>query len=152
MSDDMNGVVAVFDLTKTQPVKDGRIMIVVHPNGQLLGSIDKDGTPHGSTITLLGADSDEYKSVRNASGNRRLDASVRRGNIVAGSLEEIESDTLDALVAATVSWTNFKNDGQDIPCTPANVRMVYVKVPWLRRQVDKFVADDANFLPASSKA
>jgi len=43
-------------------------------------------------------------------------------------------------------------EGKALECTPENVRMFLTKFPPIRRQIDAFIADRANFTkPARSK-
>lgn len=61
-----------------------------------------------------------------------------------------EEDELALLVAATVSWRNVRWGGEERPCTPENVKLFYQNFDAYRKQVDRFMGDDANFLPASA--
>lgn len=131
-----------FNIADYEPAQDGRLFQVVTPDGKTLD---------GVTITLLGADSDVYRKLSNTQGNRRLTAVTGRRGGITTTMEEVDNDGLNALVAATVAWTGFEEGGQPIPCTPKNARRLYTRLPWLRRAADAFVNNDANFLKASSK-
>ncbi len=55
---------------------------------------------------------------------------------------------MDILVAATKDW-NITYNNEKMPCTPENVRTIYVSCPPIRKQVDEWMADEANFSKAS---
>jgi len=60
---------------------------------------------------------------------------------------------LSLLIAATASWTWGKDasgdeatfEGGKPEFTPDNVSRVYKKLPWIRKQVDEALGDDAEF-------
>lgn len=111
------------------------------PNGDPL--LQDDGAP--VTITLLGRDSDVWRRAERAALDRRVN--TRKKTVQSADLER---DALEALVAVTVGWSGIVLDGNALDCTPPNVRRVYERFRWVREQVDEFVGDRANFLPASA--
>lgn len=107
--------------------------------------------PTQQTITVASADSDKFQKASRSARNRRNQVGGRRGG--AGALpraEEIDSDSIELLVAVVIRW-NITLRGEKPPCTPAKVREVYTKYPWIMRQVDAYIADDANFLKPSAQ-
>lgn len=105
--------------------------------------VDKEGKE--SRIRLAGIDSEIYKTGQRKAQNRRL--SIPRGrrnqNMTA---EELDAEALDLLVACTLEFENIQVDKKEMDATPANVRVVYTRFPWIREQVDQFIADRGNFL------
>lgn len=104
-------------------------------------------------VTVCGTDSDTYKKIQRKQLNRRLEISQRsRNNKVNMTAEEIESESLDMLVACTKAWHTGErpelemNPGEWLPCTPDNVRLVYDALPWLKEQIDQEMGDRSNFL------
>lgn len=101
-----------------------------------------DGSP--MTVTVYGSDGQRFQQARMRKINMRM--KLKRMKVTG---EEVDSEALDLLVAATAAW-HLTFDGKLAEFTPENVRSAYVRFPWLRRQVDEWIADEANFMPASS--
>lgn len=112
----------------------------------------------GMFITVLGRDSEEFKKV-SAEHNRRRVAKAQKSGAarLTLSLEEVEAESVDLLVACTKSWRQQDKDtpegkatltlqGEELECTRANAEKLYKKYPWIREQVDQAVVDRANFL------
>lgn len=138
------------DFDTIERSSSGVDMEVVNPKtGEVL--IDEEsGTP--ITITLTGKDSPEYRGRSHELNNRRLQAGMRQGQMILLTAEQLDSDSLELLVLSTKKWhKNFSYGGKTLDCTPANVRMLYTKAPWLREQVDEFVNKRANFLGNASR-
>jgi hypothetical protein len=121
---------------------EGAEMKVLHPVSRRPMALS-DGTP--VTVKLAGADSARFRKVQRGATDRRLKMAANNRRAVLNSAD-IESDGLDSLVACTLSWTGIVLDGKPVECNPANVKMVYLKMPWLKEQVDEFIGDRANFL------
>lgn len=98
------------------------------------------------TITLFGTDSKEYMKVTHSIQNRRLGKRLGKGGRAKLTAEEFEVEALELLVASTKAWKHIVVDGQELDCSEKNVRMVYQRFPWIREQVDEFIADRSNFL------
>lgn len=105
-----------------------------------------DGSP--VTISLISQDSQKFRSLRRKAIDRRL---KNRGARQTYTAAQAEADSIEALCDATVGWENVVLDGEQLECTPDNVRKVYKRLPWLVTQVDAFVADLANFMQPSPK-
>lgn len=121
--------------------KETATMEAVHPeNMQPL----RDDEGNKVTITVYGPDSEQRRKLDRKATNRRLkSAKAGRINITA---EELEAEAMEVLVACTVSWENIALNGELLECNEKNVRKVYQEFPWLRKQVDNFINEDANFL------
>lgn len=66
------------------------------------------------------------------------------------TVEKADANRLDILVAAIDHWEwvgDAKFDGEQLDCTPENVRRV-LKVDWLKDQIDEALGDDAAFFAA----
>ena len=109
---------------------------------------EKTGEP--VTVNLVGSDSKEYMKITHQIQNRRLGKRLGRGSRVKTTAEEIEADALELLVTSTKTWKHIILDGAELPCTPDNARKLYQRFPWIREQVDEFIADRTNFLGESS--
>jgi GTP cyclohydrolase I len=59
--------------------------------------------------------------------------------------EKLAEENIEDLVKLTVKWTGFEINGEELPATPENFRMVYTDWPWIREQAQDFVGNRANF-------
>lgn len=123
----------------------GAVMHVVNPATRA-ELFTKDGQP--ITITLASSDSDRVREVSRRSTNKRL-AQQRGGRNAVVTAEALEADAINALMAATIAWQGIAIGGEVLELNDANVRRAYTELPWLRRQVDEFVADEGNFVKTS---
>lgn len=125
---------------------EGVVMYVRHPGtGEPL--LDKDDAP--VTITLAGVDSDRFRDVVRSQTKRRLNG----GSAAGAPKPDAEAEAIELLVKCTLAWSGIGlGSDRELECTPENVRAIYSdpRVPWLRQQVDRFIADRANFLKASA--
>lgn len=97
------------------------------------------------TITVAGMDSAIYKAVRREALNKRLsDTSGRKAKA-----EDVEKMTIAGLAKCTVAWSGIVFNGKELPCDAEHAASLYAKADWLRQQVDAFMSERANFLPAS---
>jgi hypothetical protein len=139
-----------FDLSSTATLKQaseaGYTFEPVYPGTD-------DGI--GATITVRGPESGPIRAMvdrhlRQARA-RELAAKKRGGDVAADvSVDEIEGQTLEMALTYTMAWSGFERDGVALPCTPDNVRAVYVDHPWLKLQVLKEAQDLGNFVRRSS--
>lgn len=104
-----------------------------------------DGTP--ITITVLGSESKKFQRAmdafeRSRSGRKQKPmARAERQRAAAAMLAEV-----------TVGWQGIIWDGEELPCTKENAKMLYFERPFIREQVDEFVGDMGNFLKEQPKA
>jgi len=110
---------------------------------------DRDGNP--VRVTLLGPDSAKYRALTRENIRRRLEKRAL-GTVASDvDIDEVERETMEILTVCTVAWEGVNTpQGEPIPCTPENVRKLYEAYPVIREQVDGFVGNRANFIPASS--
>lgn len=124
------------DLDLSQRAEQGAELEILNPltYETLVGSDEKP-----LVIRLLGADSPTFKRAvqeiqQSAQNKRRVPPA------------EQERNTVNALARATVGWSdNWVWDGQPFPYTAENCRKLYAERPWLRTQVDEFIADRSAF-------
>ena len=132
---------SVFDLSSiiTTDDSNGEFLHLLNPgNGELL--FDNDGNSVG--IDLLGKDSDAYRLAARKITNRRLS----QKGVSTITAERIELEANEILANCTVSWVGIVYKGEALECNVANAKMVYKELPWLKEQVDEFVAERANYL------
>jgi len=125
-----------IDLSTLVVPEDAIVMDVIHPRTkEKIAEID-----------LVSQESSLPSTIATRQTNRRL-----RVNPWAlkkpVTKEEMEDEALDVLIACTKGWRGIDWDGQPLPCTPENVRMLYTRLPWLRREVGQFTGELSNFLP-----
>jgi hypothetical protein len=90
-------------------------------------------------IKVKGIDSDEYRAK-----NAQL-----RQQIVASRMAKEEFDAeqaeMDILVAITVGWRGLTDKGESVEFSEKKCRQLYRAAPYIRDQLDRFIADRANF-------
>jgi len=120
---------------------EGAVLELRGPDGAAL--FQDDGSP--VTITLLGADSDAYTRASNLLTNRAL-RSRGKAQITA---ESALTDQINLLAKITTDWSGIKVGGESWQCDEERVKRFYRQFPFVRDQVQEFVADRGNFLKAS---
>lgn len=133
-----------FDLKSysVDPENQKAVLELMHPQSYS-PLTDDDGNV--ASITLHGPDSNEQKKARRKWMDKALNNGAKRKKMNISS-EQIEAQAIDILVAATADWSNIGYEGEDLDCTPENVRKIYTEVPFIREQVDEFINDRSNFL------
>jgi hypothetical protein len=105
------------------------------------------GKPTGVKITVLGQDSRVFRE-RVAEFRRQV-----AGKDMADVVGMSEQEAMTTRLACTVMWEGLEDeDGKPLPCTPDNAREFYESAPWVAEQVDAFMGNRSNFLPAVLKA
>jgi hypothetical protein len=100
-----------------------------------------DGKP--VTIRVLGQDSREFRAAVAAIADK-----ARTGK---QTLDKAEANAIELLSRVVVRWEGIVWDGKPLDCTPENVRMFLSKFPPIRRQLDEFIGNRANFFRAGAK-
>lgn len=128
-----------MDLSELDAGKEsGEVMKLRHP-------VSKEELP--VTIALVGIDSERFRAASREIINRRLKNQTRRRD-TSVKVEEIEAESLEQLAAATLGWEGVELDGKALPFSHVNALKLYRRLPWVKDQVDTFVADRENFLKA----
>jgi hypothetical protein len=130
-------------LTTVSLSEQGAFLHLTHP-GTGLKLNNGDGQPMG--LLLRGKDSTVVAAKEREISQRRIDGALavgRRPRIDANSLNV---DAIELLVAATKEVRNLVLRGQPVANTPQAFTQLYTDFPWIREQVDTFIADRANFL------
>ena len=113
--------------------------------------LDASGEP--VTITLLGPDNPKVARMmlpqRARFQTAALAAQGRKGvTFTADDVTRDERETLDIVVAATVTWAGFTNGDAVHPCTAEHARALYKTSTDIRDQAMAFIRDRGNFLPS----
>lgn len=133
-----------MDLSKYSVDPDNQTakMVLVHP--ETFAPIEGE-EGNQTTITLHGPDSTAQKEVTRKFQNKALKDGVKRKKLNI-SAEQMDAQALALTVAATADWENIELEGETLECTPENAKKLYKDYPWIREQVEEFMADRANFL------
>lgn len=103
----------------------------------------------GVVFTVVGKDSDVYRAKIKAMANENMTREAlmaRRGKADIQTIDKLESKNIDALVAATVGWSNVELDGEALEFNAANARKVYQRILPVREQVLEAVNDLELFM------
>lgn len=129
----------LFDLDLGVAAEDGAPMELVHPTTGVV--LETDGRP--IRIFLKGNDSATFRN--------RMDFHMRRNRKGKDqTLAEMEQQSADLLSYVTTGWEGIMWQGEPIPFTRENAKKLYLDRPWIRKQVDEFVAEAENFFKGSS--
>ena len=127
-----------FDLAKLDTAKvaeEGAELRVTHPT---------TGEDLGITITLIGTDSKTFRDISKSRATASLKKKTREID-----LDQNESDAVELLAKCTKGWTGITENGKEVAFSYDNAVQLYTKYLWLREQIDRFMADRANFLPSA---
>ena len=115
---------------------------------QLRNPADESILLDGVFITVAGRDSDRFQKAERAQTDFRLEQSRVSGRPAKLSSAGIEADRIKILVACTLGWEGIELDGAALEFSADNAEKLYKRLPWVKEQVDRFIADRANFLKA----
>jgi hypothetical protein len=131
-----------MDLATLEPTADSVPVPLRHPTTNERLTSD-EGAP--ITISIVGMDSEQFRTRHRAIINRRLNA----GKKVKVTAEEIEAESIDTIAACITGWQYVELDGKILEFSRANAKTLLTRLPWLREQLDEAIADRANFLKTS---
>lgn len=131
-----------FDFAEYDTISNGdsgRWMPVIAP-----GNYKTD-----ASVCLYGSDSRVYNQAMLAAARSKLEK-MRAAGQVSLDPSDAEAEQDDILVACVKDWKGVQLAGAFLSCTPANVRMMFARFPWLREQCSKFLHQRTNYLGNSS--
>lgn len=113
--------------------------------------------PLGWFVTVIGKNSGEYQSSQRKQINetlRKAHMARKRGKDVdIQTIEQIEESATKTLVECSKGWRSASGAtlhflGEDRVFSKENATLLYSseKFPWVRKQVDEAISDDANFM------
>lgn len=119
---------------------EGAWMDVLHP-------VTKEPVK-GMRVKLAGPDSERYLKAQHTITNRYLQKR-QRGGKASLTQEEIDSQSVELLVAVTLDW-ELARGGKPVPFSPEAAQDIYSdrKFRWLVEQIDAFLRDRSNFMGA----
>lgn len=136
-----------MDIMDLQPATEARPLILVDPSTG--DDLVNDGKP--IRIFVEGPDTPRMIAVDRKIQQRRLRVAQRTKKIDL-DVEDIETETLERIVASITGWENIATGGKPLAYSPEAARDLCEKVPIIRDQVDMFYRDRGNFLKAASGA
>lgn len=115
------------------------VLEIVHP---------VKGIIPGMTISVLGKDSEVFRTELRKVIDKRLRRAAKKGKIngITDSAT-MATENAELLAKVTTAWTGFKRDEKEIPCTYDEVLALYANpaFAWLLEQVDEGVGERENF-------
>lgn len=135
----------MFDLASLDlgsQADSGAKMEVVNP---VTGQLVRDADGNTVWIQLLGKHSERADAAVRKITNRRMEAArLGRQKIDA---DDIESESVELLVACTVGWSFTSMGGEPFEYSETNARRLWSdrKYKPIREQADRFIGDLANF-------
>ena len=130
-----------MDLNSLEVKSDTSVVKLYHPIHNT-AMLNDDGSE--MTITVHGKYSKRYREIQQNQQNARLKRAERGGKMKL-TAEEILADRLDLTVGCVDSW-NIQLDGSVPECTPANVRSIFQRFPWMRENIEIEMEDTQAFL------
>lgn len=86
-------------------------------------------------ITVAGIDSKAFREAE-----RNLKRKLVKGD---ASIDDV---TAEALASSVISWQGFESDGKEWKFNKKNAIALFKNSPAIANQVDRFIADRANFI------
>lgn len=120
-------------------------MTLRHPSTDMKLTYEDGDKELPVTISLLGLESSAARKLRRRFQARRLER-LDKGKKMRLTPEQLDEERLDMYVALTQSWKGIDWKGEPLPCTPANVRMLYTERDWIQDQIAEYTGDLANYL------
>ena len=128
-----------FDITAVQDVETATVDLV-HP-------ITK--TPLGASVTIAGPEHPDRKKI-SFNRMRRIRAEMAKsGKIKFSDPETDAEEEIKELVACTLGWDGFMDNGQPLAFSKQNAEKLYTDLAWLREQVSSALNDRENFIKDS---
>lgn len=112
-----------------------------HADGAECEIFDGEGKDTGLFISVMGIDSPVFRSEAKKQQKAYIEA-IRNDKDF-----DDEKMSIDGLVAATIGWR-----GTDEEFSKKLCRELYSKAPYVKDQIDRFMADRANFIKAKPKS
>tara|TARA_B100000768_G_C11225775_1_gene352701 strand:+ start:34 stop:405 length:372 start_codon:yes stop_codon:yes gene_type:complete len=109
----------------------------LHDAGSEVEILDDQGSPTGLFIKVMGMDSSVFRAQAKKQQKAYIEALRNKKDF------DEESMALEALVSATIDWR-----GTDEKFTKKLCKELYTKAPYIKEQIDSFMADRSNFTKA----
>lgn len=110
----------------------------IHEQGAELQVKDQSGKPMDCYIKVVGTDSTRWRSI----------VRDKMRSLVA---DDDITDSATLLAKATIGWRGFEENGKPYDFTEDRAAELYRNAPYISDQVDRFIANRANFMNDSAK-
>jgi uncharacterized protein YbcI len=101
------------------------------------------GEALGMHVKVLGVDSERYQKALRKQQDKRL---KKRNKTIKA--EELENEGIELLAQCVAEWEGFTYNENELECNLENVRWFLKTYKWAKDQIDDFIGDRSNFLPA----
>ena len=131
---------------------EGAELELIHPTeGTILREPVPETAPEGTigealVIMLAGTDSEVYREALKSRARQRLNQQKKKNRAEQTDFDEAERKGIELLAKCTMGWRNISEDGKELQFNVNNAITIYTKYPWIKEQVDVFMADRSNFL------
>jgi len=105
-----------------------------HESGAEMQVNGPNGKPLDMFITVAGVDSKRWRKALHKGMSKRIKKS--------GDSDDIEAESL---AEAILGWRGFMSDGKELKHSKAQAKKLLVNAPYIALQVDRFIANRANF-------
>lgn len=124
------------------------------PHGNLLKD-EKTGEP--VTIEIYSTESNRFQTV--VANNIREDQKARKDKadedddapITDEEISKNRERSLRTIAQCTKSWSGFYNKGKALACNEQNAILVYSKLPFIAKRLNRKMADDKAFFKMASE-
>ena len=106
-----------------------------HESGAEMQVKDPSGKSVDMFIKVIGVDSKAWRGL----------AKERRKKMLDGQTDP-DADDIDMLVKATTGWRGFMSGGKKVEFSKDKIKELYENAPYIAEQVDRFIANRANFI------
>lgn len=100
------------------------------------------GEPTDIVITVYGMDSAKFRKLSLEAQKAALKAKAASKDV-----EDTTEKDCERLAELTAAWKGLEDGGKEVRFSKAAAMDVYMRAPEIRRQVDRFIFQVANFLP-----
>ena len=112
----------------------------LHADGAECEILDGEDKRTGLFITVMGVDSQVFRDHAKRQQKAYIEALRSKKDF------DDEDMSIDGMVAATIGWRGTSEE-----FSPELCRELYTKAPYVKDQIDRFIADRANFTKAKPK-
>lgn len=119
----------MFDLSTIKQVSDAEV-VITHP---------VTGKETDIVFIVCGTDSKEYRQAIRDVMAKRLSSDKE------STQDDLENDEAEILSRCTKGFKGLLIDGVEPKFSTEKAKDIYLKWPWLKDQVDKFIANKSNF-------
>jgi hypothetical protein len=105
--------------------------------------------PSEAIVRLAGPDSSTYREAEKRA--LRLQAARLRSEGTDTMVAMSDDERVELLASCVLGWRGLTENDQELPFSPENARRVLTSYPVIRRQIDGFVSNAANFLASVKK-